>query len=360
MRFLDEAKIHLKSGAGGNGCLSFRREAHVPRGGPDGGDGGRGGSVYVETDMHSGTLIDYRFQQHFRAERGEEGKGKMRHGRAGEDLTLKVPRGTQIFCGETDALLADMDEPGARVLLLPGGKGGFGNTRFKSSVNRAPRKTTKGGEAQELSVWLRLKLISDAGLVGLPNAGKSTFLSAVSRARPKIADYPFTTLRPQLGVAEADGREFVIADIPGLIEGAHEGTGLGIRFLKHVERCRTLIHLVDGCADDPVASYHTVRTELEAYSPLLAQKNEVIALNKEDAAEDITRKQAELAEAAGKRVYVISGATGAGVKEILRAALSVIAQETGANDEAPVTAPFVCEEAGAPEDVEKRSDNSPV
>lgn len=326
MQFIDEAKIHLKSGNGGNGCLSFRREANVPKGGPDGGDGGRGASVIARCISGLNTLIDYRYAQHFKAPRGGDGAGRNCTGSAAKDLYLDVPAGTQIFSEEGDLLLADLTEVGQEVVLAAGGQGGVGNARFKSSINQAPRRVIPGQPGEELWVWLKLKLISDAGLVGLPNAGKSTFLSAVSRARPKIADYPFTTLKPQLGVVYVDDKEFVMADIPGLIEGAHEGVGLGIRFLKHVERCGVILHLVDGTAEDVVTPYHIIRTELEKYSTTLASKHEVLALSKIDAMtkEDITAKKKALEKASGKKVMLLSSIARQGVEETLRALLAQI------------------------------------
>src|ERR1700726_2109372 len=283
MKFLDEAKVYIRSGDGGNGCVSFRREKFIEYGGPNGGDGGNGGDVVVETVDGLNTWIDYRYQQHFMAKNGRGGMGKDRHGATGADAVLKVPVGTQIYEEDGETLLADLTELGQRVVLAHGGNGGFGNARFKSSTNRAPRHANPGQPGTELTIRLRLKLIADAGVVGLPNAGKSTFLAAVSAAKPKIADYPFTTLHPQLGVVNADGREFVIADIPGLIEGASEGAGLGDRFLGHVERSAVLIHLVDATQDDVAGAWTTVRGELEAYGEGLSDKREILALNKVDA-----------------------------------------------------------------------------
>jgi len=272
MKFLDEAKVYIRSGDGGAGAVSFRREKFIEFGGPDGGDGGRGGDVWAECVDGLNTLIDYRYQQHFKARTGTHGMGRNMAGGKGADVTLKVPVGTQIFDEDKETLIADLTHPGERVLLARGGNGGFGNAHFKSSTNQAPRRANPGLEGMERWIWLRLKLIADAGLVGLPNAGKSTFLAAVSSARPKIADYPFTTLHPGLGVVRVDGREFVLADIPGLIEGAHEGVGLGDRFLGHVERCRVLLHLVDGTQEDPAEAYRVVRGELEAYGAGLDEK----------------------------------------------------------------------------------------
>ncbi|MFC4350502.1 GTPase ObgE [Fodinicurvata halophila] len=320
MKFLDEAKIFLKSGDGGPGSLSFRREKYVEYGGPDGGNGGRGGDIVFEAVDSLNTLIDFRYQQHFKAERGHHGMGRDRSGAAGETVTIKVPVGTQVLDEDKETLLADLTEVGQTLTILRGGDGGFGNAHYKSSTNRAPRRADPGWPGEERWVWLRLKLIADAGLVGLPNAGKSTFLSAVSRARPKVADYPFTTLYPHLGVIRNDDADFVLADIPGLIEGAHQGAGLGDRFLGHVERCGVLLHLVDGTQEDPAAAWRTVRHELEAYGDVLADKAEVLALNKTDALDEETirtRKQA-LAEASGREVHAISGISGRGVKDVLR------------------------------------------
>src|SRR6266705_2095581 len=283
MKFLDEAKVYIRSGDGGNGCMSFRREKFIEFGGPNGGDGGRGGDVVVVAVDGLNTLIDYRYQQHYTAQDGRPGMGKDRHGASGSDMVMKVPAGTQIYEEDGETLLADLTDVGQRAVVARGGKGGFGNTHFKSSTNRAPRHANPGQPGEELTIRLRLKLIADAGIVGLPNAGKSTFLAAVSAAKPKIADYPFTTLHPQLGVVEIDGREFVLADLPGLIEGAHEGSGLGDRFLGHIERCRVLLHLVDGLNEDAGAAYRAVRHELEAYGRGLADKVELVARNKIDA-----------------------------------------------------------------------------
>ena len=328
MKFLDEAKVYVRSGDGGNGCVSFRREKFIEFGGPNGGDGGKGGDVIVQAVDGLNTLIDYRYQQHFKAKNGGGGMGKDRHGANGDDIVLKVPAGTQVYEEDGETLLADLTDVGQRAVVARGGKGGFGNAHFKSSTNRAPRHANPGQPGEELTIRLRLKLIADAGIVGLPNAGKSTFLAAVSAAKPKIADYPFTTLHPQLGVVEIDGREFVLADIPGLIEGAHEGTGLGDRFLGHVERCRVLLHLVDGTAEHAGTAYKTVRGELKAYGQGLGEKPEVVALNKADALtpEQLKQQTARLARAAKKTPLVVSAATGAGVPEVLRTLLSVIDQ----------------------------------
>ena len=322
MRFLDQAKIYLKSGDGGDGCVSFRREKFIPRGGPNGGDGGRGGHVIARASADLNTLIDFRYRQHFRAARGGHGMGKDRTGAAGPDIVMDLPLGTQVLAEDGKTLIADLAQPGQTVTLARGGAGGLGNVHFKSSTNRAPRQSTPGEPGEERWVWLRLKLLADAGLLGLPNAGKSTFLAAVSRARPKIADYPFTTLQPKLGVVTVDDEPFVIADIPGLIEGAHEGAGLGDRFLGHVERCRVLIHLVDGTQEDVAEAYGIVRRELEAYDRRLSERPELVCLNKADALaeEEIETRSAALGVASGRPVFVTSGATGRGVPEVLRAA----------------------------------------
>ena len=321
MKFLDEAKVHLRSGAGGDGCVAFRREKYIEFGGPNGGDGGRGGDVVAIAVDGLNTLIDYRYQQHFRAERGQNGMGSNRTGRDGKPAVLKLPVGTQILAEDKETLLADLIEPGQEVVLARGGRGGRGNAHFKSSVNRAPRRADSGGEAQEFSIWLRLKLFADAGLAGLPNAGKSTFLSRVSRARPRVADYPFTTLHPQLGVVYLDGAEFVLADLPGLIEGAHLGMGLGDRFLGHLERCGVLLHLVDGTLEDVAGAYRTVRHEIEAYGHGLGDKPEVVGLNKIDAMtpELVEERSRALAAESGAPVHAVSGASGAGVEAALRA-----------------------------------------
>jgi GTPase len=319
MKFLDEAKVYIRSGNGGAGSAGFRREKFIEFGGPDGGDGGKGGDVLVECVDGLNTLIDYRYQQHFKAETGHHGMGAQRTGGAGKDKVLRLPRGTQIFAEDGETLLVDLTEVGQTAVLAQGGDGGYGNLHYKTSTNRAPRRADKGWPGEERWIWLRLKLIADVGLVGLPNAGKSTFLAASSNARPKIADYPFTTLHPNLGVVRVDDREFVIADIPGLIEGAHEGAGLGTRFLGHVERCRALLHLVDGTQDDVVDAWRTVRAELKAYGGNLVRKKEFVALNKTDAMteEDIEAKRALLAKACRKTVHVISGVSGQGVKPLL-------------------------------------------
>ena len=319
MKFLDEAKIYLRSGDGGPGCMSFRREKYLEFGGPDGGDGGRGGDVVAEAADGLNTLIDFRYRQHFKAKRGQNGRGKNMTGAGGETLVIRVPVGTQILDESKQVVLADLTEPGTRALLAKGGDSGFGNAHYKSSTNRAPRRSDPGWPGEERWVWLRLKLIADAGLVGLPNAGKSTFLAAVSRARPKVAEYPFTTLHPVLGVVEIDHEAFVLADIPGLIEGAHAGAGLGDRFLGHVERCGALLHLVDGTGEDVAEAYHTVRAELEAYGHGLAEKHEMVALNKIDALgpAEKSEKLAQLGRAAGQQAAALSGATGENVSEVL-------------------------------------------
>jgi GTPase len=334
MKFLDEAKVYIRSGDGGNGCVSFRREKFIEFGGPNGGDGGRGGDVVAETVQGLNTLIDYRYQQHVKAENGRGGMGKDRHGANGHDSVMKVPVGTQIYEEDGETLLTDLTEIGQRAVLARGGNGGFGNAHFKTSTNRAPRHANPGLPGEERTIRLRLKLIADAGLVGLPNAGKSTFLAAVSAAKPKIADYPFTTLNPQLGVVEVNGREFVLADIPGLIEGAHEGVGLGDRFLGHIERCRVLLHLVDGTGEDAGEAYATVRAELDAYGHELAEKPEVVALNKSDALspEQVREQSARLERAAGRAPLIVSAATGAGVPTVLRALAAVIDGESAARD----------------------------
>ena len=326
MKFLDEAKVYIRSGDGGNGCVSFRREKFIEFGGPNGGDGGHGGDVVAEAVNGLNTLIDYRYQQHFKAKRGGNGMGKDRHGANGDDMVMKVPAGTQIYEEDGETLLADLTNVGDRAMLAKGGNGGFGNAHFKTSTNRAPRHANPGQPGEERTIRLRLKLIADAGIVGLPNAGKSTFLAAVSAAKPKIADYPFTTLHPQLGVVDSDGREFVLADIPGLIEGAHEGVGLGDRFLGHVERCRVLLHLVDGTGEHAGEAYKTVRAELAAYGEGLADKAEIVALNKADALtpEQLKQQVARLKRAAKKTPLVISAATREGVPAVLRALLGVI------------------------------------
>ena len=329
MKFLDEAKVHLKAGDGGDGVVAFRREKFIEFGGPDGGNGGKGGDVVVEAVDGLNTLIDYRYTQHFKARKGGNGAGSDRTGAASDDVILKVPVGTQVFADDKETLLADLTKVGQRAVLCHGGDGGRGNAHYKTSTNRAPRRADKGWPGEDRAVWLRLKLIADAGLVGLPNAGKSTFLAAVSAARPKIADYPFTTLHPQLGVVRPDATiEFVLADIPGLIEGASEGAGLGDRFLGHIERCAVLLHLVDGTQPDPAGAYETVRAELEGYGNGLVDKPEIVALNKTDAMTPQARasRLKALSRAAGKPALVISGVTGEGVPDVLRALARMIAE----------------------------------
>jgi GTP-binding protein len=332
MKFLDQAKIYIRSGNGGAGSVSFRREKFIPNGGPDGGDGGKGGDVWVEAADGLNTLIDFRYQQHFKAQTGHHGQGRQMHGAKGEDVVLRVPVGTQVLDEDKETVLVDLDEAGMKVKLLSGGNGGWGNTRFKGPVNQAPRHANPGQEGQERWIWLRLKLIADIGLAGLPNAGKSTFLAAVSAARPKVADYPFTTLTPNLGMVDLSPSErFVIADIPGLIEGASEGAGLGTRFLGHVERSASLIHLIDGTQDDVVEAYRIIRGELEAYGEGLGDKTEILALNKIDALTPESReeKAAQLEAVAGRRPYLVSGVSGEGVTELLRAAWAEVKKTRG-------------------------------
>jgi GTP-binding protein len=338
MKFLDEAKVYIRSGDGGNGCVSFRREKFIEYGGPNGGDGGKGGDVIAQAVDGLNTLIDYRYQQHFTAKNGGGGMGKDRHGANGPGVILKVPVGTQIYDEDGETLLADLTRVGESLELLRGGNGGFGNAHFKSSTNRSPRHANPGQLGTELTIRLRLKLIADAGVIGLPNAGKSTFLAAVSAAKPKIADYPFTTLHPQLGVVDVDGREFVVADLPGLIEGAHEGIGLGDRFLGHVERCRVLLHLVDGTGEDAGAAYKTVRSELSAYGHELVDKPEIVALTKADALTPDAIKQqiTRLQRVAKKTPLVISAVSGEGVPAALRALFKVIDEARRRADEPDV------------------------
>ncbi|MEK6734570.1 MAG: GTPase ObgE [Pseudomonadota bacterium] len=318
MQFLDEAKIFIKSGDGGSGCASFRREKFISHGGPNGGDGGKGGSIYMECADNLNTLIDFRYQQHFKANVGQAGKGQDCHGANAEDLIIKVPVGTEVMTDDKEHVIADFTEVGQKLLIAKGGDGGLGNAHFKSSINQAPTKKTAGWPGEELWVWLRLKLISDAGLVGLPNAGKSTFLSIVSAAKPKIADYPFTTLKPQLGVVYVDESEFVIADLPGLIKGAHDGIGLGDRFLKHVERAGVLLHLIDITSEDIIGSYETIRHELNEYG--LEDKIEVIALSKCDSLSEaeIKKKKKLLEKYTKKEVFTISSAAKQGITQVLR------------------------------------------
>jgi GTP-binding protein len=327
MHFLDQAKIFIRSGAGGPGAVSFRREKFVEYGGPDGGDGGKGGDIVFEAVEGLNTLIDFRYTQHFRAPRGKGGAGRNQTGAGGKDLVVRVPVGTQVLDDDKEQVLADMTEVGQRVTFLKGGDGGRGNASYKSSTNRAPRQHGTGWPGEEMWVWLRLKLIADAGLVGLPNAGKSTFLNAVSNANAKVGDYPFTTLHPKLGVVRHKGKDFVLADIPGLIEGAAEGAGVGDRFLGHVERTRILVHLVDANVEDVAAAWRTVRGELDAYGAGLSDKIELIALNKADTVgEELAGAlAAELKQASGERVFIVSGATGAGVDRVLDAIIAALA-----------------------------------
>ncbi len=328
MKFLDTAKVYIASGSGGNGCVSFRREKFIEYGGPNGGNGGRGGDVWAEAVENLNTLIDYRYRQHLKAQNGQHGMGKEMTGFNGEDAILRVPVGTQIYEEDGETLIYDLAAPGQRVLLLRGGNGGFGNAHFKSSTNQAPRNANPGQAAEEKTIILQLKLIADVGLIGLPNAGKSTFLARVSAAKPKIADYPFTTLDPQLGMVRIDAVDFVIADLPGLIEGAHDGAGLGDRFLGHAERCGVVLHLVDGTQSEIVRAYKTIRRELEAYGHALGEKPEIVVLNKIDAIPKgaRTRKLAALAKASSKPVFAISGVSGEGVNDALRALGAEIAK----------------------------------
>ncbi|MEM7295126.1 MAG: GTPase ObgE [Pseudomonadota bacterium] len=320
MKFLDLCKVYIRSGAGGGGAVSFRREKYIEYGGPDGGDGGMGGDVIAEAVDGLNTLIDFRYQQHFLAKNGQGGMGKQRSGKDGADIILKVPVGTEVLDDDEETVIADLDTLGARVVLAEGGNGGFGNLHFKSSTNQAPRRANPGQPGVERTLWLRLKLIADVGLLGLPNAGKSTFLAATSNARPKIADYPFTTLVPHLGVVGVDGREFVMADIPGLIEGAHEGRGIGDRFLGHVERCSCLLHLVDGTSQNIEQDYKTILSELAEYGAGLAEKPRITVLNKIDAlsGDEIAQTRRALEELSGARVLAMSGVAGTGVTEVLR------------------------------------------
>ncbi len=337
MKFLDLCKVYIRSGGGGAGCVSFRREKFVEFGGPDGGDGGNGGSVWVEAVDGLNTLIDFRYQQHFFAKSGQPGMGQQRTGKTGEDIVLKVPTGTEILDEDEDTVIADLVRVGQRVQLAKGGNGGWGNTAFKTATNRAPARANPGQEGVERTIWLRLKLIADAGLVGLPNAGKSTFLAAVSNARPKIADYPFTTLVPNLGVVGVDGAEFVMADIPGLIEGASEGRGLGTQFLAHVERCKVLLHLVDGTSSTITKDYRTIVHELEAYAEALGNKPRIVALNKCDAldAKTISARRRALEKVFPGTVHVISGVSGQGLQDVLRALMRQIKNETPVEEAAP-------------------------
>jgi GTP-binding protein len=326
MKFLDQAKIYLQSGNGGPGCVSFRREKFIDRGGPDGGNGGKGGDVIFHAVPDVNTLIDFRYQQHFKAQSGSNGMGQNRSGVGGKDIIIKVPIGTQVLHEDQETILMDFTTPGEQVVFLKGGDGGFGNAHYKSSTNQAPRRFTPGWPGQEMAVWLRLKLIADAGIVGLPNAGKSTFLAACSNAKPKIADYPFTTLHPNLGVVKVGDGDFVLADIPGLIEGAHMGQGLGDRFLGHVERTAVLLHLIDSTQDDIVGAYKTIRNELSEYGAGVEDKDEIVAINKIDAlGDELAADQAKiLSKAIKKPVMMVSAVSGQGVKEILFALLEKV------------------------------------
>lgn len=331
MQFIDEAKIYVKSGNGGPGCIGFRREANIPMGGPDGGNGGKGGNIIIRAIPGLNTLIDFRYKQHFKAKSGDHGQGRNKHGASGADLIIHVPIGTQIFDENDSILLADITQEEQEIIIANGGSGGFGNAHYKSSTNQSPRRSTPGFLGEELSLWFKLKLLSDVGLVGLPNAGKSTFLSSTSRARPKIADYPFTTLKPQLGVAYIDEKEFVIADIPGLIKGAHQGIGLGHRFLKHIERCKILLHLIDITHEDIIGAYKTIRNELVLYNINLENHKEIIALNKADSLpdEEVKEKVTLLSKHINQEVYAISGVTGKGIPNTLR----MLARELDVSDE---------------------------
>jgi GTP-binding protein len=332
MKFLDQAKVYIKSGSGGNGIIAFRREKFIEYGGPNGGDGGRGGDVWAEAVENLNTLIEYRFQQHMVAKSGGHGMGKEMHGASGDDAILKVPVGTQIYDEDNETLIADLDRSGARVMLLKGGNGGFGNAHFKSSTNQAPRRANPGQPSEEKTIWLRLKLIADVGLIGLPNAGKSTFLARVSQAKPKIADYPFTTLHPQLGMVRVAGVDFVVADLPGLIQGAHEGAGLGTRFLGHAERTSVILHLIDGTQPQVVRAYRIIRAELDSYGHNLGEKSEMVVLNKSDAIlkTALAKKRASLEKASGQKVFVMSGVSGEGVDEVLRTLARKVSSARGA------------------------------
>jgi len=330
MKFLDLAKVYIRSGGGGGGAVSFRREKYIEYGGPDGGDGGRGGDVVIETVDGLNTLIDFRYQQHFFAKSGQGGMGKQRTGKDGDSIVLRVPVGTEVLDEDQETVIADMTELGQRIVLAKGGNGGFGNLHFKSSTNQAPRRANPGQPGVERTIWLRLKLIADVGLLGMPNAGKSTFLAATSNARPKIADYPFTTLVPNLGVVGVDNAEFVVADIPGLIEGAHEGRGIGDQFLGHVERSGALLHLVDGTSGDVAADYQTIITELEMYGEGLVDKPRLTVLNKIDAIpeDELAERCAALSAAVGSDVMAMSSVAGTGVTDVLRALRRLIGHDT--------------------------------
>lgn len=326
MQFIDETKIYIKAGDGGNGGVSFRREKYIDRGGPDGGDGGRGGSIIFKSNSHLNTLIQFRFKKHFKAENGEQGKGYNKTGKSRDPLILEVPVGTQIFSEDGNLLIYDFVKDQEEFEILKGGKGGLGNAHFKSSTNQSPRKRTEGEIGGEMDIALKMKLLSDAGLVGLPNVGKSTFLSVSTSAKPKIADYHFTTLKPGLGVVYISDEEFVLADIPGLIEGAHEGSGLGDRFLKHIERCGVLIHVIDATHEDVVADYKTIRKELESYSPLLKEKYEILCINKIDSVskEELDEKIQMLEKLTKKKIYPISGYTKTGIDLVLKKTLEAV------------------------------------
>ncbi len=340
MKFLDTAKVYIQSGKGGNGCVAFRREKFIEYGGPWGGDGGKGGDVWAEAVENLNTLIDYRFQQHVRAKNGEGGKGKDMSGAGGADAIMRVPIGTQIFEEDGETLIADLVNEGDRVMLLRGGNGGFGNAHFKSSTNQAPRFAKPGQPGEEKTIVLQLKLIADVGLIGLPNAGKSTFLARASQAKPKIADYPFTTLNPQLGMVRIDTTDFVLADLPGLIEGAHDGVGLGDKFLGHAERCGAILHLIDGTENEIGGAYKTIRAELKAYGQGLMEKSEIVALNKADAIPKaaLAKKRSALKKACGQDVFVMSGVTGQGVEDVLRALAKEIAKRRNKEKSARKTA----------------------
>lgn len=338
MKFLDQAKIYLKSGDGGNGCCAFRREKYIEFGGPNGGNGGRGGDVIFEAVPNLNTLIDFRYRQHFKAERGHHGEGSDCTGAKGQNLIIKVPVGTEIVAEDGETIIKDMMIPYERFTIAKGGDGGFGNAAYKTSTNQAPRRADPGWPGEEMWVWLRLKMIADVGLVGFPNAGKSTFLAAVSGAKPKIADYPFTTLHPNLGIARIDDDEMLIADIPGLIEGAHEGVGLGDRFLRHVERCAVLLHLVDGTEEDVAGRYKAIRKELKLYSKNLAAKHEIVVLNKIDALlpEEVEEKVKALQKAARRKPLTMSGVARTGTKEVLRKLLPYVLDLRRQRDESAV------------------------
>ena len=326
MQFIDEAKIYIKAGDGGNGSVSFRREKFIDRGGPDGGDGGNGGSIIFQSNSHLNTLLEFRYKRHFKAENGVSGKGRNMTGKSGAPLILKVPVGTQIFSEDGNLLIHDFTQDNQQFEIIPGGKGGLGNSHFKSSTNKSPRKRTEGEIAGEMDIYLKLKLLSDAGLIGLPNVGKSTFLSRTTAAKPKIANYQFTTLKPSLGVVYVSGEEFVLADIPGLIEGAHTGKGLGDKFLKHIERCGVLIHVIDANSPHVDKDYLTIRNELESYSPLLKDKTEILCVNKIDSLgeRELTKKVKLLEKVTNKKIYLISGYLNIGLEAVLKQALMEI------------------------------------